>query len=86
MLGIQIGDRWTVNEDTHVATLMTTSNDNRQVYRNTDRQIRFRLQDGTTEHYIHYSSDLAATTNAHLNNTLTPVTEPPLFQYGMGPK
>ena len=62
-----------VDEDTHVAQLMlsdTIAADAAYKFTVTleDAQTK-RLQDSTLNNYIHYSSDLVATTNAHLNNT-----------------
>ena len=70
--GITLGDRLVVNEDTHVAQLMLSDTiEANDAYRFTvtltDEQ-KERLQDGTLKHYIHYSSDLEATTNAHTAN------------------
>ena len=70
----------TINEDTHVGTLVKSTTWNADAdnvnytftVTLTDAQTE-RLQDGTLNNYIHYSSDdLTAHTNAHLNNT-TPV-------------
>ena len=51
----------------HTDEINTIEADDAYVYRNTDRfrTERSRLQDGTLDNYIHYSSDLTATTNAH---------------------
>ena len=69
------GEGLTIDADTHVGTLAksTTWNAENRNYTFTvtltDAQTE-RLQDGTLNNYIHYSSDdLTAATNAHLNNT-----------------
>ena len=73
------GEGLTIDQDTHVGTLVksTTWNADNSNYTFTvtltDAQ-KERLQDGTLNNYIHYSSDLTAATNAHLNDT-TPDTD-----------
>ena len=74
-----LGDRLTIDEDTHVGTLMkSTTFDAASVNYTftitlTDAQ-KERLQDVTLNNYIHYSSDLDAATNAHTDDL--PATEP----------
>ena len=74
---VLFGEGLTIDEDTHVGTLVksTTWSDTADnvnytfTVTLTDAQTE-RLQDGTLNNYIHYSSDdLTAATNAHLNNT-----------------
>ena len=65
-----LGDRLTIDEDTHVGTLMksTTWNAANSNYTFTvtlTEAQKERLQDATLGNYIHYSSDLDAATNAH---------------------
>ena len=67
-----LGDRLTIDEDTHVGTLMKSTafaddNDYTFTITLTPDQLS-RLQDDTLGNYIHYSSDLDATTNAHTAN------------------
>ena len=75
-----LGDRLTIDKDTHVGTLVktTTFNEANSNYTFTvtlTEAQKERLQDGTLNNYIHYSSDLeAAATNAHLEGT-TPDTD-----------
>ena len=77
-----LGDRLTIDKDTHVGTLVKSTTFNADA---ANRNYTFtvtltetqkeRLQDGTLNNYIHYSSDdLTAATNAHLNDT-TPDTD-----------
>ena len=59
----------TIDEDTHVGTLVKSTAfavDNVYTFTVTLTEAqKERLQDGTLGNYIHYSSDLEATTNAH---------------------
>ena len=83
---LPLGDRLTIDKDTHVGTLITSSaldGDDSYTFTVTltDAQKK-RLQDTELGNYIHYSSELKAFTNAHTINlaaepdrdtTLTPV-------------
>ena len=64
-----LGDRLAIDEDTHVGTLMKSTAfavDNVYTFTVTLTEAqKERLQDGTLGNYIHYSSDLEATTNVH---------------------
>ncbi len=69
---LPLGDRLTIDKDTHVGTLMiSTELDGDAGYTFTvtltDAQKK-RLQDDTLGNYIHYSSELKALTNAHTIN------------------
>ena len=63
------GEELTIDEDTHVGTLVKSTAfavDNVYTFTVTLTEAqKERLQDGTLGNYIHYSSDLEATTNAH---------------------
>ena len=63
------GDRLTIDEDTHVGTLMKstafTADDTYTFTVTLTEEQTSRLQDGTLNNYIHYSSDLEAATNTH---------------------
>ena len=67
-----LGDRLTIDKDTHVGTLMkSTTFTADDVYTFTvtlSPEQTSRLQDATLGNYIHYSSELKATTNAHTAN------------------
>ena len=69
---LPLGDRLTIDEDTHVGTLMkSTTFTADDVYTFTvtlSPEQTSRLQDATLGNYIHYSSELKATTNAHTAN------------------
>ena len=70
---LSLGDRLTIDENTHVGTLMkstafTAGDTYTFTVTLTDAQ-KERLQDDTLGNYIHYSSELTAATNAHLNGT-----------------
>ena len=69
-----LGDRLTIDKDTHVGKLMksTTFDADSSNYTFTitlSEEQTSRLQDATLNNYIHYSSELEAATNAHLNGT-----------------
>ena len=74
------GEEWSVNPDTHVATLRatnTTTTFTVTLQQESDNNQLARLLDGTLSSYIHYpsSNGFTATTNAQLNITgLTDVT------------
>ena len=64
----------TIDKDTHVGTLVKSTafdadNSNYTFTITLTDAQKERLQDGTLNNYIHYSSDLEAATNAHLNGT-----------------
>ena len=65
----ELGDNWSVNTNTHVATLTTTSNDAATFTVTLTEEQTNRLKDATLGHYINYRSDVDAATNAHLNGT-----------------
>ena len=65
----KLGDNWSVNTNTHVATLTTTSNEAATFTVTLTEEQTNRLQDNTLGHYINYQSDVTAMTNAHLNGT-----------------
>ena len=69
MVGAEFGDSLSVNDDTHVATLATTSNGETTLEVTLLPDQLSRLQDDTLGHYINYDSDLTATTNAQINIT-----------------
>ena len=64
-----LGDRLTIDENTHVGTLMKSTAfaaEDAYTFTVTLKPDQLsRLQDDTLGNYIHYSSDLEATTNAH---------------------
>ena len=66
---LPLGDRLTIDKNTHVGTLMkstTFSADDVYTFTITLTPDQLsRLQDDTLGNYIHYSSELEATTNAH---------------------
>ena len=66
---IALGDRLTIDKDTHVGKLMKSTAfaaDNDYTFTITLEPDQLsRLQDGTLNNYIHYSSDLDAATNAY---------------------
>ena len=68
-----LGDRLTIDENTHVGTLMKstefTANDEYTFTVTLTDTQKERLQDTTLGNYIHYSSELTAATNAHLDGT-----------------
>ena len=71
---ILFGERLTIDKDTHVGTLVKSTafdadNNNYTFTITLTGDQLSRLQDGTLNNYIHYSSDLGAATNAHLNGT-----------------
>ena len=74
----ELGDGWSVNANTHVATLTTTSNEAAVFTVTLSDEQNDRLKDNTLSHYINYHSDVVATTNAHLNGTTPDRTTTPL--------
>ena len=77
------GEGLTIDEDTHVGTLVKSTafdadNSNYTFTITLTDAQKERLQDGTLNNYIHYSSDLTAATNAHLNNTTPDMATTPL--------
>ena len=73
---LELGDDWSVNADTHVATLTTTSNAAVTfTVTLTDAQNE-RLKDETMGHYAHVSTDLAVTTTAQLEGLTAPIPIP----------
>ena len=65
----ELGDRLTIDEDTHVGKLMKSTAfaaDDEYTFTVTlSPEQNERLKDNTLNNYIHYSSDLEAATNAH---------------------
>ena len=74
----KLGDNWSVNTNTHVATLTTTSNEAATFTVTLTEEQTNRLKDTTLGHYINYHSDVDAATNAHLNGTTPDRTTTPL--------
>ena len=70
----ELGDGLSVNANTHVATLTTTSNAPAVFTVTLTEAQNDRLKDNTLNHYINYHSDVAAMTNAHLNGTTPDIT------------
>ena len=65
----ELGDRLTIDEDTHVGKLMKSTafaaGDEYTFTVTLSPEQNERLKDNTLNNYIHYSSDLEAATNAH---------------------
>ena len=76
-VGGELGDSLSVNANTHVATLTTTSNEAAVFTVTLTEAQNDRLKDNTLNHYINYHSDVVATTNAHLNGTTPDITATP---------
>ena len=60
------GEAWSVNYDTHVATLTVTDTDTTVAITLTEEQLERLKDNGAQSHYVHYSSTFAATTDAQL--------------------
>ena len=60
------GEAWSVNYDTHVATLTVTDTDTTVAITLTGEQLERLKDNGAQSHYVHYSSTFAATTDAQL--------------------
>ena len=61
-----LGGAWSVNYDTHVATLTVTDTDTTVAITLTGEQLERLKDNGAQSHYVHYSSTFAATTDAQL--------------------
>ena len=61
-----LGGAWSVNYDTHVATLTVTDADTTVAITLTGEQLERLKDNGAQSHYVHYSSTFAATTDAQL--------------------
>ena len=60
------GEMWSVNPDTHVATLAATNVTTTFTITLTGEQLERLKDNGAQSHYVHYSSTFAATTDAQL--------------------
>ena len=60
------GEMWSVNPDTHVATLAATNVTTTFTITLTEEQLERLKDNGAQSHYVHYSSTFAATTDAQL--------------------
>ena len=61
-----LGGAWSVNYDTHVATLAVTDTNTTVAITLTGEQLERLKDNGAQSHYVHYSSTFAATTDAQL--------------------
>ena len=61
-----LSEAWSVNYDTHVATLTVTDTDTTVAITLTEEQLERLKDNGAQSHYVHYSSTFAATTDAQL--------------------
>ena len=60
------GEMWSVNPDTHVATLAATNVTTAFTITLTEEQLERLKDNGAQSHYVHYSSTFAATADAQL--------------------
>ena len=61
-----LSEAWSVNYDTHVATLTVTDTNTTVAITLTEEQLERLKDNGAQSHYVHYSSTFAATTDAQL--------------------